>query len=411
MDKTAIRACPICKNRASELLHTQEFALSEGHPLAKGYDVVACELCGFVYADTDTPQGAYDNFYACCSKYSDSKTSTGGGESVWDAERLTNTAATISAFLDRPDKTILDVGCANGGLLEALKTFGHRNVTGVDPARTCVANSRKSGLCAYLGSLSALPASFKKFDVVILSHVLEHIQDLRTALKHLRQILHEDSVVYVEVPDASRYCDFVKAPFQDFNTEHINHFSGICLNNLAQQFGLSPVVLCTEKVVKASLDTLYPAIYSIYKYTANATTGGAKDFLLRDRISDYIAISSNLMKSLNARLLKSLEDCPEVILWGSGQLAMKLLNEAALRTTKIVACIDGNPINHGNNLGGIPILAPRDVKNLSRVPIVITTTLHESEIRSDIRQLGVENRLISLKEPHHLDESIHDQAR
>jgi hypothetical protein len=129
------------------------------------------------------------------------------------------------------------------------------------------------------------------------------------------------------------------------------------------------------------------------------TTAGAswtKDDSLRDNILSYVSASSNLMQSLNSHLLQSLVDCPEIILWGTGQLAMKLLNEEALRRTKIVACVDGNPINQGRKLAGIPILAPKGLEGFGQ-PIVITTTLHEAEIRNDIHSLGIKNRVISLQ--------------
>jgi FlaA1/EpsC-like NDP-sugar epimerase len=123
-----------------------------------------------------------------------------------------------------------------------------------------------------------------------------------------------------------------------------------------------------------------------------------KDSTLRDYILHYIADSSELMASLNTHLHQSLQDCAEVILWGSGQLAMKLLRQEPLRTAKIVACVDSNPINQGKKLNGIPILAPTELNGLD-CPIVIATTLHDSAIRSDIHKLGIPNRLISLRQP------------
>ena len=68
-----LRNCAVCGGTEREILHTQEFYLPEGHPLGAGYDVVACEECGFVFADTMVNQAAYDLFYAKRSKYEDSR--------------------------------------------------------------------------------------------------------------------------------------------------------------------------------------------------------------------------------------------------------------------------------------------------------------------------------------------------
>ena len=396
MNKVAVRACPVCENRVTEALHSQKFILHEGHPLANGYDVVACTVCGMVYADTGSPQSAYDALYHDACKYQDTRTSTGGGESAWDAERLAETARTISSIAEERTRRILDIGCANGGLLEALRALGYVNLAGIDPAPACVANTRDRGLEAHVGSLSAIPEGIEPFDIVILSHVLEHVRDLHSALAGVRRLLQEGSRVYIEVPDATRYWEFVNAPFQDFNTEHINHFSGTCLDNLARQHGLTPTGPCVAKAVKSSVDTLYPAVFAVFRY-GNATAGPVtKDDSLKDRILRYAAISSDLMRSMNDHLLQELTHCPEVALWGTGQLAMKLLNEEPLRTANIRACVDGNPVNQGKQFRGIPILAPGELRGIE-CPIVITTTLHETEIRRDIRRLGIPNRLVSLR--------------
>ncbi|MGD1069416.1 MAG: class I SAM-dependent methyltransferase [Bryobacteraceae bacterium] len=396
MTKISVRGCPICANQSVELLHSQQFALSDSHPLAGGYDVVACDACGFVYADTESPQSAYDALYHDASKYQDARTSTGGGESVWDADRLAQTAQTVSTVLPNKNGRILDVGCANGGLLEALRALGHSSLEGLDPSPACVANTRRRGFDAWTGSLSRIPENLGPFDVVILSHVLEHVRDLGGALTGLNGILHENSIVYFEVPDATRYGDFLNAPFQDFNTEHINHFSGTCLVNLARRFGFTPIVPTTAKVVKSSADTLYPAVFGIYQVTDAATGTLTKDDFLKERIREYCAASSALMQSINRHLSSELETCGEVVLWGTGQLAMKLLNEEPLRKAHIRACVDGNPLNRGKQLRGIPILSPAELKD-GECPIVITSTLHETAIRRDMQALGLTNRIISLR--------------
>ncbi|MCZ8055909.1 MAG: hypothetical protein O9329_14395 [Microcystis sp. LE19-12.2C] len=54
--KKSLRNCPICQEENGEILHTQNFVLPEGHPLSNGYDILCCDRCGFVYADTTVSQ-------------------------------------------------------------------------------------------------------------------------------------------------------------------------------------------------------------------------------------------------------------------------------------------------------------------------------------------------------------------
>ena len=59
------------------------------------------------------------------------------------------------------------------------------------------------------------------------------------AIANLRALLQEGGLLYVEVPDARRYAEQVNAPSQDFNCEHINHFSLQCLHNAFARHGSS----------------------------------------------------------------------------------------------------------------------------------------------------------------------------
>ena len=229
----SLRGCPVCDAVQCEVLHAQKFILPEGHPLANGYQVVACDKCGFVYADTQVSQKDYDMFYARFSKYESSSTSTGGGGSPEDAQRLKEMARCIAGVIPDRQARLVDIGCANGGLLKELRNLGYTRLCGIDPSPICVEAAKK--LCAaegFVGTLSSLPSDVGELDGVILSHVLEHVSDLQQAVASIRRLTRPDGLVYVEVPDASRYAECLLAPFQDFNTEHINHFSACSLRNL-----------------------------------------------------------------------------------------------------------------------------------------------------------------------------------
>ena len=396
MNKKSLRGCPICRCAAGEMLHTQRFVLPEGHPLADGYDVVCCDGCGFVFADTTVSQKEYDAFYRNCSKYQDGQTSTGGGESRWDLQRLRETAATIADVVEKRDARILDVGCANGGLLRALQELGFRRLTGLDPSPVCAANTRQHpGIQGESGSLANLPPGLGRFDCIILSHVLEHVQDLRAAICVLRELLTPQGWVYLEVPDAMRYADFLAAPYEDFNTEHINHFSVICLANLARCAGLTLHGEGT-RLIERPHPIPYPAVYGFFRPRTGPASRLVQETALRGKMLEYIAHSRRLMEQIEDRLRPAVTSGQEVIVWGTGQLALKLLAETSLGSARIAAFVDGNPVNHGRLLRGQRILAPEQVAKLPH-PIVITSTLHEGEIVGVIRnRLRLANRLITL---------------
>lgn len=391
----AKRPCPICETNEVENLHTQTFELPVGHPLASGYDVVACSYCGFVYADTAITQADYDRFYAEHSKYEDAKTGTGGVENPFDWARQQETALQIAEVLQNTGARILDVGCANGGMLKALKELGYENLCGIDPSPICVENTRRLGIEAYQGSLF-LPFEENTFDCLILSHTLEHVQDLRGSLKWIEKRLRAGGVLYIETPDATRYADFLYSPMQDFNTEHINHFSLTGLKNLMGLHSLTFLSGAAKDLI-AGVDMYYPAVFGFWNKTETFTeTLLRKDKVLRQKIEEYITRSKQMIGDIDFRIADVTSRSPSLIVWGTGQLAMKLLAETSLARADILAFVDNNPINHGKILRGKPILSPAELTKWDG-PILIATLLHHRSIAKQIREMGLKNEIVFLQ--------------
>ena len=398
MKKVSLRLCPICSCNLCEVLHTLRFVLPEGNPLQNGYDVVCCERCGFIYADITAPQKDYDAFYSEFSKYEDTSISAGGGETTFDAERLQRTATCIADSLPDRKARIIDIGCATGGLLKSLKAMGYQKLVGLDPSPICVSRTIANvGIEAFVGSLSSLDARLEKYDCVVLCHVIEHVKDLQNAVVRIKNLMSESGLAYIEVPDATRYAEYLYAPFQDFNTEHVNHFSLISLSNLFSQVTLVPLNQGSG-TIHAAPAIAYPVIYAVFTHAA--TNSRHKGGILRDtfcveRVKEYIYRSQGMMDKMDARIKMILDEAPEILAWGTGQLAMKLLATTCLKEAKIKAFVDGNPINQGQFINGIEVKSPEQIIGLN-YPILITSTLHQAEIEATIRKYSLPNKIFSL---------------
>jgi len=410
------RACGACGATGNTVCHHQRFIVPDGYPLPAEYNIAICRRCGFVYADPAATQRDYDHFYCEWSKYDDSATATGSGLSPYDAARLAVTASDIARALPSRAASILDAGCATGGLLTALRDHGFTAVAGLDPSPRCAAACRERGFEAYVGSIStaSAPAHMPKFDCVVVSHVLEHVYDIPAFFTAARRLLAPGGYLYIETPDAARYDDYLYAPFQEFNTEHINHFSARALENIARRFGFQPV-LVEQKVIQTAADTLYPAVFGLFRDGAGTADEHAVvcDQDLPSRIAAYIRHSAERMERIDQYLTSQLANTPRVILWGAGQLAMKLLALPCLAQIEVRALVDNNPILRGKTLAGAPIIGPGEMgpqemgpRNIAgtREPIIIATLLHADEISAQVRRLGLSNPVISL--PHNSNSEV-----
>jgi SAM-dependent methyltransferase len=385
------RPCPICRGALGEVLHTQRFDLPDEDPLPREYDVVACAACGFAFADTPAPQSTYDAYYAARSKYEDRAVGTGGGDNPYDLRRLEDLADFLASQVPWRDRPVLDLGCANGGLLQALGRRGFTRLCGVDPSPGCAANVRALGFEAHVGGLFSDPTP-GRFGLVSLTHVLEHVRDLDAATSALRSMVEDDGLLYVETPDAAGYAGCLRAPFQDFNTEHINHFTRRSLEGLLAGAGFAPVT-SGEKVFEAAPNIPIPAVFTLARRVGTpAVAAPVYDRDAVDRVREYVQRSADELRRLDAVIAPHLGAPLQV--WGTGQLLFKLLHDTCLGRARITAFLDNNPKLQGSTLRGVPVRAPSEAE--PGVPILIASTLHGPAIAASARALGLDNPLILL---------------
>jgi 2-polyprenyl-3-methyl-5-hydroxy-6-metoxy-1,4-benzoquinol methylase len=386
----------VCDHLQAELLHSQRFVLPGDKSLTTGYDVVVCERCGAAFADTPVSQQQYDDLYAERSRYA-AGPAAHASDNDRDFARFRDMALDIDRMVADKSARVLDVGCANGQMLAALSALGYRNLCGVDPSPGCVQQALSiPGVSAIVGSLSHMPDEAGPFDVLILSHVLEHVRDVKPALHYLERFVSAHALIYVEVPDASRYVDFAWSPFQDFNSEHINHFSLVSLENLLRQCGLRPGHAAAKEILSAP-GMPYPAIYCFAAPGRSVSSAIEKDVALKQRLQAYVRVSAALMEQINARLAERLAGSAPVIVWGTGELTAKLLADTALAHANVVGFVDSNPINQGQLLRGLPILAPTELVSGQEI-IVVASILHHKAILHAVRTLGLGNPVLGLRE-------------
>src|SRR5579863_7363707 len=174
-----MRKCPICDGEQGEILHRQRLVVMDDYPLPPSFDVVMCSTCGMAYNRSSATQEDYDSFYARFSVHQNPAESVDGDIPVWEVSRLQNLAKIAAELTQSKCSRILDVGCSSGGMLINLASRGFTNLVGVDPSPICVAHVRSKGIEAYQGGTDDLPGDIGYFDLLSLTAVLEHIEDVR----------------------------------------------------------------------------------------------------------------------------------------------------------------------------------------------------------------------------------------
>jgi 2-polyprenyl-3-methyl-5-hydroxy-6-metoxy-1,4-benzoquinol methylase len=309
-----------------------------------------------------------------------------------ELEKYMSQAKIINAIIKNKNASVIDVGAGNGGLLFALKKLGYRHLTALDPSEKCVENIKKKGIRAEIGSV--LRHKLKdKFDLVISSHVMEHLVEIGKAMKALASMISDKGLIYIEVPDASMYMENYIVPFYFFDTEHINHFEEVSLINLGLSHGLQVFNLGKSRI-KVSKTTEYPVIHIVYKSMGNSTDW---EKYSSDRILNYVLLSKK-EKASNLIIDELIKKNEEIVIWGAGNFTMRLLDNSNLSRCNIIGFIDKDPKKQGMKILNKTVYDIKFVKNLSSMTtIVVCSAVFSEQILAELKKMKIKNKVVVLK--------------
>lgn len=136
---------------------------------------------------------------------------------------------------------IVDFGCGIGALVAMLQRSGVKYVIGydIDPEAVNFGHKRWSANIA-IGTLDDLLKRHGQFNLLILSHIIEHLPDIQQTLLKLFQTVKQGGWVFIEVPNC-----FQEMFTADMDPEsHLHFFSRQSLTLLLNHLGAS-VISCS----------------------------------------------------------------------------------------------------------------------------------------------------------------------
>lgn len=193
-----------------------------------------CRGCGVVWATPRLTDESLEQFYDGDYRalYGGAATASDAffGDQVRAGERLLDFAAGL-----KPGATVVDIGCGAGGMLVPFRGAGHR-VAGCDLGSRYLARGREEGLDLREGEFEVLD-DLAPFDLVILSHVLEHVSDPLAFLRRLEPLMAAGGLLYVELPGLQRIGLMYGDPLRYFQNAHLWNFDLGSLEGLLRLAG------------------------------------------------------------------------------------------------------------------------------------------------------------------------------
>jgi SAM-dependent methyltransferase len=197
-----VKECPLCASNRSSSFDKRLF---------HGIEVVnrRCLNCGLVYQSPRMTEAEIASFYVKEYRLLQE------GSADPTARNLVIQKARAGSLVDFVSDTIpavsnhLDIGSSLGILLQQFQAYYHSKPLGIEPGESHRLYARNEGLVVY-ASIEELEINRQaSFDLISLSHVLEHLPNPTAYLDSLRKsLLKPDGWLLLEVPNLYAHDSF-----------------------------------------------------------------------------------------------------------------------------------------------------------------------------------------------------------
>lgn len=340
-----MRPCPVCNEYPRTLVWSMDYKIPDGWPLPRRIDWHQCDQCGMLYGDGDFDQDLLNRYYRDFYGY--------GVNSAQVSERLEGIAAEVMQLYPYGGKFVDFGGSGDDGKSIACEYLKAHNWPGE---------------AINLNAGDVMP---DKVDVLLASHVFEHIYDMSDALWDISISMRPDGLLIVDGPEATGLVREWGFPMLDFHTKHINHFRTIDYLRMMERAGWT--------------------LTDFSSYVDVRSQQRAKSVRLYFRQYDIAEESDlHILREIGSRVAKLFAlNCP-VNVWGLGDISWHLL--ARVPSLQVLDYIDNDPAYRNATYGGKPVLE----RPTNDAPIVILAQGQREKLIANIRKMGVTNQLIEI---------------
>ena len=195
--------------------------------------------------------------------------------------RVRNCLQFISDVVEKPK--VLDVGCAEGRFLNAFFEYGCECWGVEHPFFPSKRFLNRDGIFYQVGDLCEINLPDKAFNLIIIWHVLEHLDDPHQVMRRLYELLAPNGVIFLAVPNFSSIeaRKFLQSWFHLDIPWHKYHFNDKSIKYMTSKNNLI--------IMKMSTRCLEQGVYGLIQSILNAMGWKRNEF--------YEALKGNMMLS------------------------------------------------------------------------------------------------------------------
>ncbi len=230
--------CRICGSSDNRKLFTS-LNVHGRHLLGnEKFDIYECYHCHVLFTDVIPNYQYYRKYYP--KNYYETIPNNGLAQLVlswFNNLGFARRMAIINRF--KPTgKNVLDIGCANGEFLNQLPANFERYGVEVNTDAYLYIKKNYPDITVYNQKIDS--TKFKnniRFDIIVMWHVLEHVDNPNIFFKSIRKILNKNGVLIIEIPNRdSLGLNIARSSWFHLDTpRHLFFYNYICLKELLRK--------------------------------------------------------------------------------------------------------------------------------------------------------------------------------
>ena len=187
-----IRSCPMCGGKSGKIAFPFSTYWNK-----KKFNYFSCSSCKSTYVDPKPDSIDFEKMYSKKNYHDLHYSEYNNALSEFNNKEYRQSISLLKKHVK--DKiTLLDFGCGNGLFLSLAKKSGF-DCIGVEIDSETIKFARKNSGCPVI-SYDLLLRKEKKFDIIHLGDVLEHLSEPFLLIKELKKLLNDNGLFFVEGP-------------------------------------------------------------------------------------------------------------------------------------------------------------------------------------------------------------------
>ena len=227
-----MQLCPVCAAaaRATATLgaeHIRERLAEEfGAPAPSAiavadYEMRQCGACKLVFADP--MRAGSTEFYQWVTSFT-----------AYHADARWEWGVVRRILKERTRGKLLELGCGEGKFLNAIADLKQLDAQGIDLSEAAIARARAKGLNARRASIEEILDGQERFDVIFMSHVLEHVEDPLAVVKNSKELLNPGGEIIFSVPYSPTSREYLRLDIMNLPPHHLTRWNMASLRRLAE---------------------------------------------------------------------------------------------------------------------------------------------------------------------------------